>query len=504
MHGVSLAGTEADLVSVEACFEPIEGRRTEVVLSGLPDPVVRESRARLLAALAASRLWVPQGRLVLHLAPAGLRKGGEGLDLPLALGAAAATGHLVSRRLPRALFLGELGIDGRLHAVRGGLAAAELGRREGLAPLVAPATTAAEAQALPGTATLAAGTLGEVVGWAASGEGLLPPPADPLPGAEDLERERREALAPLAAIHGQPLGKRALLLAAAGGHGLLFFGPPGTGKSRLARALAGLLPPPDLEEQLVLTRIASATGGRPGGLVRRRPFRAPHASASHVGLVGGGSPPVAGEVTRAHGGVLFLDELPEFRREALEALRQPLEEGRIGIARAGRALELPARFQLVAAMNPCPCGMRGHPAAVCRCSPQEIARYRRRISGPLLDRIDLRVELVAPRAAALLQPEHEPPERGAERVAAARGLARARQGDVVNARLDGEMLERHATPDRAGRRLLARAAERAGLSARGLQSLRRVARTVADLEQVPEIGEVHVAEALALRARLEG
>jgi magnesium chelatase family protein len=327
-------------------------------------------------------------------------------------------------------------------------------------------------------------------------------------------------------------------VAAAGGHALLFTGPPGTGKTLLARALVGLLPPPSFEERLAITRVLSAAGRWPGGLARRRPFRAPHHTVSFAGLVGGGAPPSPGEITLAHGGVLFLDELPEFRREALEALRQPLESGAITISRAGKQLELPARFQLVAAMNPCPCGYLGHPRIPCKCDPGSLARYRAHISGPLYDRIDLRVEVPPPSVDELAldgrraradgtggtggtggpQPDDATAPsaegralarrapfgpRGSElaaTVAAARERARERQGERFNAALSADELDRWMPLDGPARRLVEVAAEKRGLSARAVQSVRRVARTCADLEHSSAVEARHVAQALALRA----
>jgi magnesium chelatase family protein len=496
-----LVGTEAELVTVEARFEPRERQRLEVALSGLPDAVIRESKGRLLAALEENRLHLPQGRLFLHLSPAGMRKAGEGLDLPLALGAAAAVGHLTPSMLARTLFLGELGIDGRLHSVPGGLAAARAALGAGVKSVVAAAATAEEAAHWPGVRAFAARDLAEVVGWVTSGEGLQP--AAPRSEAGESADARRCAAGALDAIRGQECAKRAVAVAAAGAHALLFVGPPGTGKSLLARALHGCLPAPRFEERLEITRVLSAVGRWPGALARERPFRAPHHTASHAGLVGGGSPPVAGEITLAHAGLLFLDELPEFRRETLEALRQPLESGTISLARAGRRLDLPARFQLVCAMNPCPCGYRGHPTIPCRCPPGEIFRYRQRISGPLLDRIELRLELAAPEVRALAQPP-TPRERGAallELVHNARARAEERQAKP-NALLDPTELDRVVPLDARTLTLLERAAQTFALSARGIQALRRVARTLADLEPCERVEERHVKEALALRGAL--
>lgn len=471
-------------------------------LVGLPDSAVKEGAVRVRAALDNSGFALPPRRVTVNLAPADVRKDGAAYDLPIALALLLALEQLPAAALDGLLWLGELGLDGGLRRVAGSLPIALFARQAGYRGLVLPASCAREAAAVRGLAVFAAETLAQVVA-ALKEEQELPR----VPEATVVSSATAAPPIDLLDVRGNEQPKRALAIAAAGGHNLLFIGPPGTGKSMLARRLPGILPPLTESEAIESTAIYSAAGLLGGAsLLAERPFRAPHHDISSVGLVGGGSNPRPGEISLAHHGVLFLDELPEFPRGALEALRQPLEDRTITIVRARCAVTYPASFSLVAAMNPCPCGFRGSSLRACVCDSGRISQYMARLSGPLLDRFDLHVEVPHVDYQTLLSDRRtgEGSQRIREQVMAARQLQAARstaQPPVAasNAGLSAEHALRIGRPDAAGERLLLAYAKRHLLSSRAVHRVLRVARTIADLAGAPQVQAPHVAEALSLR-----
>ncbi|GAB2177793.1 YifB family Mg chelatase-like AAA ATPase [Dongia sp. agr-C8] len=483
-----------DVLGVDAEVQIAQGLPAFNVV-GLPDKAVRESRDRVHAALTAIGLGVPPKRITVNLAPADLVKEGSHYDLPIALGMLVAMGAIESDAVAGFAVLGELGLDGRINAVSGVLPAAIHAASSEMG-LICPAAQGGEAAWAGEIDVVAPADLIALINHL-KGTQVLSPPEPKMAALNERELDLKD-------IKGQETAKRALEVAAAGGHNLLMIGPPGSGKSMLAARLPGILPPLDPAEALEVSMIHSLAGSlSEGRLIRKRPFRDPHHSASLPALVGGGLRARPGEVSLAHLGVLFLDELPEFQRQTLESLRQPMETGRVTIARANAHVTYPARVQLVAAMNPCRCGHLDDASLACGKAPRCAMDYQSRISGPLFDRIDLHVDVPAVAAADLSLP---PPAEGsaevAARVAKARTIQSARykdRGIRINAEADGELLDQVATPEPDGLKLLTQAVERFKLSARGYHRVLRVARTLADLEASAPVRRVHVAEALSYR-----
>lgn len=503
VHSRALVGLQARSVLVEV---HLANGLPSFTLVGLADTEVKEARERVRSAIHHSGLEFPANkRITINLAPADLPKDSGRFDLPMALGILAASGQLDAAKLAGYEFAGELSLGGELRPIRGALAMGlAVSQGEGPGPqLVLPPGSAEEAALVGRLCVLRAAHLSDVAAQFRPGSDA----PEPTPGWQRVQASPPTGAAAgpdMADVKGQAAARRAVEIAAAGGHGLLLIGAPGSGKSMLAQRFAGLMPPMDLQEALESAAIASLAGRFDLRHWAQRPTCAPHHSASAVALVGGGSPPRPGEISLAHGGVLFLDELPEFPRTALEALREPLESGQITIARAARRAEFPARFQLVAAMNPCPCGYLGSALKACRCSSEQVARYQGRISGPLLDRIDLQVEVGSLDSQELVGAppgESSAPIRG--RVLAARQRQQERQG-CANQALQGRQIDAQCMLEAAAAQFLHTAATRLGWSGRSIHRCLKVARTIADLAGAGPVAAPHVAEAVQYRRGLRG
>lgn len=499
VFGAAVQGIDATLITIEVN----SSRGCMFYLVGLPDSAVKESHQRIISALQVNGYRMPTSNIVINMAPADIRKEGAAYDLPLAIGILAASEVIQSDKLERYLLMGELSLDGSLQPIKGALPIAIKARELGFEGMIVPQQNAHEAAVVNNLKVYGAGNIKEVIEFFNGTQELTPTLVNT---REEFYSQQSNFDFDFAEVKGQENVKRALEVAASGSHNILLIGSPGSGKSMLAKRLPSILPPLSLGESLETTKIHSVAGklGKDGGLISKRPFRAPHHTISTVAMTGGGSFPQPGEISLAHNGILYLDELPEYSRNILEVLRQPLEDRKITVSRIRCNVEYPASFMLVASMNPCPCGYYTHPTKACVCSPGQVQKYLNRISGPLLDRIDLQIE-VTPLPFEEMA-DSRPGESSAtirERVIRARQIQEARYADIpgiyCNAQMNSKLLARHARPDDKGLAMLKTAMNRLNLSARAYDRILKVSRTIADLEGCELIQPAHLAEAIGYR-----
>ncbi len=499
LFGAAVQGIDATIVTIEVN----SSRGIKFFLVGLPDSAVKESHERIMSALQVNGYKIPTSQIVVNMAPADIRKEGSSYDLPLAIGVMAATGLVSPEKLNKYMIIGELSLDGSLQPIKGALPIAIAARAQGFEGLILPRQNAKEAAVVNNLKAYGADNLTEVVDFFNDKASLTPTIVNT---REEFYKNQCEFKFDFEDVKGQENVKRALEVAAAGGHNIIMIGAPGSGKSMMAKRLPGILPPLSLSESLETTKIHSVAGklGKDISLIPTRPFRSPHHTISQIAMVGGGANPQPGEISLAHNGVLFLDELPEFNRNVLEVLRQPLEDRHITISRAKYSLDYPAGFMLVASMNPCPCGYYNHPTRNCVCSPGQVQRYLNRISGPLLDRIDIQIEIVPVPFEKISEPSKgESSASIRERVIKARKIQEKRflneKGIYCNAQMSSRLLHIYAQPDDKGLILLKNAMSRLNLSARAYDRILKVSRTIADLEGSENIQASHIAEAISYR-----